>query len=119
MADQSYYIDGDTGSTIILTDEQASLLRESVLTRDETLDEFHHILNGLNLMWLMIVSIFLFMMQVGFAFMASGAANQKNSASILTNHLMLICTCGVVYFCISSEIISEANGGLVGEPKEL
>lgn len=37
------------------------------------------------MVWLMVVSISLFMMQVGFTFMASGAAAGKNSSSILTN----------------------------------
>ena len=111
---EPYFVTADKTPQVI-TQHEADGLRELVYTRNENLMFFNHLLNGLNLMWLMVVSIFLFMMQVGFAFMASGAANRKNSASILTNHLIIICSCGIMFFMISADIISDAHGGLIGQ----
>ena len=112
--EEPYFVTADKTPQVI-TQHESDGLRELVYTRNENLMFFNHLLNGLNLMWLMVVSIFLFMMQVGFAFMATGAANRKNSASILTNHLMIICSCGLIFFMISADIISDAHGGLIGQ----
>ena len=65
-------------------------------TRAEMIGQFQAVLDGLNMVWLIVVSIFLFMMQVGFTFMAPGAAHAKSSSSILTNHLIIISTVSVV-----------------------
>ena len=90
------------------------MLSESVYNRVETIGYFSLILNGLNLLWLVVVSIFLFSMQVGFAFMASGAAHGKNTSSILTNHLVIICSTAMTFFLISSDLFSNSGGGLIG-----
>ena len=114
--DQSYFI-SDNSTTIFLTDSEVIMMKETIYSRIETIGYFSLILNGLNLVWLMVVSIFLFMMQVGFAFMASGAAHGKNTSSILTNHLVIICSTAMVFFLISSDLISNSSGGLVGTPQ--
>ena len=113
--DQSYFI-SDNSTTVFLTDSEVMMMKETIYSRIETIGYFSLILNGLNLVWLMVVSIFLFMMQVGFAFMASGAAHGKNTSSILTNHLVIICSTAMVFFLISSDLISNSSGGLVGTP---
>ena len=77
---------------------------------------FQLILNGLNLVWLMVTAIFMFMMQVGFVYMSAGASHAKNSSSILTSHLIIIATSTIVFTIIGSEMITNANGGLVGGP---
>ena len=73
-------------------------------SREEIIAKYNQILSGVNLTWLMIVSIFLFMMQVGFIFMASGAASQKSSTSMLSNHVMVLCTCALIFIVIGAEL---------------
>ena len=73
-------------------------------SREEIIAKYNQILTGVNLTWLMIVSIFLFMMQVGFIFMASGAAAQKSSTSMLSNHVMVLCTCALIFIVIGVEL---------------
>ena len=67
----------------------------------------------------MMVSTYLFMMQAGFMFMASGSAVKKNQSSILTNHLLVICACTLMFILISSELSMNANGGLIGTKMEV
>ena len=83
-------------------------------TRAEMIGQFQAVLDGLNMVWLIVVSIFLFMMQVGFTFMAPGAAHAKSSSSILTNHLIIISTVSVVFLLVSSDLIFNSRGGVVG-----
>ena len=116
MADDSLYFIADNQTAVVLTDTEAEIMREHMYSRMETIGYFSLVLNGLNLVWLMVVSIFLFMMQVGFAFMASGAAHEKNAASILTNHLVIICATAMVFMLVSSDLVQNAGGGLVGTP---
>ena len=78
--------------------------------------EFQAIIDGLNMLWLMVVCIFLFMMQVAFTFMAPGAAHAKSSSSILTNHLIIVSTVTLVFLLISSDLIPNSLGGVVGGP---
>ena len=59
------------------------------------------------MVWLMVVSISLFTMQVGFTFMASGCASSKNSSSILTNQLLVVCATASIFFLVSSELIAH------------
>ena len=73
-------------------------------SREEIVDQFKLILKGLSLTWLMIVSIYMFMMQVGFIFMASGAATQKSSTSMLSNHVMIICSVALIFIGIGSDL---------------
>ena len=110
------YFISDNFTTVLLSQGEVEMMRETIYNRMETISYFSLIINGLNLVWLMVVSIFLFMMQVGFAFMASGAAHGKNTSSILTNHLVIICSTAMVFFLISSDLISDSGGGLVGKP---
>ena len=117
IATDSLYFISDNSTTVLLTQTEVEMMRETIYSRVETIGYFSLILNGLNLVWLMVVSIFLFMMQVGFAFMASGAAHGKNSSSILTNHLVIICSTAMVFFLISSDLTSNSGGGLVGTPQ--
>lgn len=91
-------------------------MQANIYSRAETISNFSLVLNGLNLLWLMVVSIFSFMMQVGFAFMASGAAHEKNASSILTNHLIVICVTATIFGLVSSDLIHDAAGGLIGTP---
>ena len=83
-------------------------------TRAEMIGQFQLVLNGLNMVWLIVVCIFLFMMQVGFTFMAPGAAHAKSSSSILTNHLIIISTVSVTFLLVSSDLIFNSEGGVVG-----
>lgn len=117
IATDSLYFISDNSTTVLLTQTEVEMMRETIYSRVETIGYFSLILNGLNLVWLMVVSIFLFMMQVGFAFMASGAAHGKNTSSILTNHLVIICSTAMVFFLISSDLTSNSGGGLVGTPQ--
>lgn len=115
MQRSPFFIADDNVTPLTLTPAQAAQLTQATYHRSETTDDFMHILSGLNLMWIMIVSIFSFMMQVGYAFMASGAAHHKNSSSILTNHLLSVTVGSMVFFMVSADLISKANGGLVGK----
>ena len=83
-------------------------------TRAEMIGQFQLVLDGLNVVWLIVVCIFLFMMQVGFTFMAPGAAHAKSSSSILTNHLIIISTVSVTFLLVSSDLIFNSEGGVVG-----
>ena len=83
-------------------------------TRAEMIGQFQLVLDGLNMVWLIVVCIFLFMMQVGFTFMAPGAAHAKSSSSILTNHLIIISTVSVTFLLVSSDLIFNSEGGVVG-----
>lgn len=115
-SDQPFFISDDVDPTpLTLTPAQAAQLSAITYHRAETTDDFMHILSGLNLMWIMVVSIFSFMMQVGYAFMASGAAHHKSASSILTNHLLAVTAGSMVFFAVSADLISKANGGLVGK----
>ena len=66
----------------------------------------------------MVISIFFFMMQVGFAFMASGAAASKNASTVLTNHGLIICSTSLVFLLVSCNLTQDARGGLSGTPFE-
>ena len=70
------------------------------------------------MVWLIVVTIFMFMMQVGFTFMAPGAAHAKSSSSILTNHLIIISVVSVTFLLVSSDLIFNAEGGVVGTSSE-
>lgn len=113
--EQSYFV-YENQTVIRLSEDNTELMRREIYTRIQTINKFALILNGLNLVWLMVVCIYLFMMQVGFAFMASGAAHQKNNSSILTNHLVIICSTAMIFLLVSSDLISNSDGGFVGVP---
>ena len=61
MEDRPYFVTKDKTISYI-SQHEADVLRVEVYTREENIEHFTHILNGLNLMWLLVVSIFLFMM---------------------------------------------------------
>ena len=48
--------------------------------------------------------------------MASGAAAQKSSTSILTNHIMILCTTALIYILLSTDLTRNADGGIIGSP---
>ena len=66
----------------------------------------------------MVLCVFFFMMQAGFAFMASGAAHEKNASTVLTNQGLVICTVSIVFLIIGDHYTTNANGGLAGTPFE-
>ena len=78
--------------------------------RAEMIGQFQLVLDGLNVVWLIVVCIFLFMMQVGFTFMAPGAAHAKSSSSILTNHLIIISTVSVTFAQCDSTSLPVQRG---------
>ena len=112
-----YYVQDD--QPIYLDQLSSSFLEVHMYNREEIQEKFIKVVKGLNLLWLMMVSTYLFMMQVGFMFMASGASVKKNSASILTNHLLIICVCTLMFIFVSSELSLNAKGGLVGTKMEV
>ena len=61
LSEQVYFIT-ENQTAVILTDFEADLMRKEIYDRVDTVAQFTLILNGLNLVWLMVVCIFLFMM---------------------------------------------------------
>ena len=113
----AYYVQDD--QPVYLDPAESAFLDQFMYKREEIQEKFMKISKGINLLWLMMVSTYLFMMQVGFMFMASGGSVKKNSSSILTNHLLTICTCTLVYILISSELSMNGKGGLIGTQMEV
>lgn len=50
--------------------------------------------------------------------MSTGAARTKNKASILTHTILIICLSALVYSFLSSYLVFEAEGGLLGIHKD-
>ena len=46
--------------------------------------------------------------------MAPGAAHAKSSSSILTNHLIIVSTVSVTFLLVSSDLLFNSEGGVVG-----
>ena len=56
-----YFVD-ENSNKIALSDYEYMQIMNTTYSREETINKYKLILNGVNLTWLMIVSIFLFMM---------------------------------------------------------
>ena len=69
-----FFYEAGSLTKVFLTQAEVEFVRDHVYSREELIDRFTGITNGLDLLWLMVVSIFMFYKQVGFAFMATGAA---------------------------------------------
>ena len=51
--------------------------------------------------------------------MASGAAAQKSSTSMLSNHVMVLCTCALIFIVIGAELTKNADGGIIGSADQI
>lgn len=80
----SYFIKDDKMMVHLELDQLVDILNKSY-GRAEILEFLETIRRGIALSWTMICLIFMFMMQAGFAFMATGAARAKSKSSILTH----------------------------------
>ena len=83
-------------------------------SRIDVLELLETVRRGVALAWTMICLIFMFMMQAGFCLMSTGSARTKNKASILTHSILIICLTSLVYSFLSSYLVFEAEGGLLG-----
>ena len=72
------------------------------------------IFDGLKLAWMMIVSIFMFSMSVGFTMTASGGAFEKNRYSIMADYVLIICFVAGSFFFTSHTLTHGADGGFFG-----
>lgn len=109
----SYYVE-DSKLMVHLDLDQLKDILEKSYGRAEILEFLETIRRGIALSWTMICLIFMFMMQAGFAFMATGAARSKSKSSILTHQILIICITSLVYSFLSSYLVIAADGGLLG-----
>ena len=109
----SYYVDSELNLIELDLDQLQAIMAKS-FGRIEVLELLETVRRGISLAWSMICLIFMFMMQAGFCLMSTGAARTKNKVSILTNSILIICLTSLVYSFLSSYLVFEAEGGLLG-----
>ena len=109
----SYYVNEEYG-LVELNLEQLQAIMIKSYGRIEVLELLETVRRGVSLAWSMICLIFMFMMQAGFCLMSTGAARTKNKASILTHSILIVCLTSLVYSFLSSYLVFEAEGGLLG-----
>ena len=71
------------------------------------------IVEGVNLLWVLVVTFLIFFMHAGFAMLESGQVRSKNVANQLTKNL-LTWSVGVVAFFFVGAAVSSIVGGLTG-----
>ena len=81
----------------------------------ETIEEIFTELRGLvTTIWILIASVQIVTMQMGFAFFEVGAVQHKNKTNILLKNLLGTFIGMIGYYFMGFAIANYANGGLVG-----
>lgn len=83
-------------------------------SRNELIAIMAQIQVAIELVWTILTFMFLFLMQAGLVFMATGAARKKNKTSILTSHIIIICVSAIIFIFLSNHLTLGAQGGLLG-----
>lgn len=109
----TYYVN-DQDKKVFLTIAETESVVSHAYDRPEMLVFLETIRRGITLTWTMISLIFLFNMQVGLAFMATGAARRKSKSAILTHQILTICISTIIYTILSHDLSSVAKGGILG-----
>ncbi len=64
--------------------------------------------------WLLVVSVYLFMMQTAFGFMAVGCSRLKNNQAILANHVIFVSVSTLTFIFFGHYLVFNGEGGLFG-----
>ena len=108
------YFVNNQDEKVFLTIEETESVVSVAYDRTEMLVFLETIRRGITLTWTMISLIFLFNMQVGLAFMATGAARRKSKSAILTHQILTICISTIIYTILSHDLSTVAKGGILG-----
>ena len=71
---------------------------------------------GLNMLWVMIAGVLVFLMQAGFALLESGAVRFKNFQNILLKNCMDACIGGLIWWALGYGLAyGDVDGGFIGK----
>lgn len=73
-----------------------------------------HLEKDINLVFIMCSSIFIFLMQMGFAMVEAGTVRAKNSSNILLKNLLDTYVGAIVYYLVGYGLANDSKGGIIG-----
>lgn len=73
------------------------------------------IYDDIDLVWMLVCSIFIFLMQMGFAMLEAGTVRTKNSSNILLKNMLDTYVGAISYYLIGYGIANNAQGGVIGK----
>eukprot|EP00347_Sterkiella_histriomuscorum_P006219 403353608 len=99
----------------------SSTIRNAVRFRSSyySQSEVDILMDGLNkdidLVWMLVCSIFIFLMQMGFAMLEAGTVRTKNSSNILLKNMLDTYIGAISYYLVGYGLANNAQGGLLGK----
>jgi ammonium transporter, Amt family len=69
---------------------------------------------NVDIVFLLVCAIFIFLMQMGFAMLEAGTVRSKNSSNILLKNLLDTYVGAIVYYLIGYGLANNAQGGIIG-----
>ena len=80
------------------------------------MSELSALVNGLNLVWLLVASFLIFFMKAGFAMLEAGQVRAKNVSNQLTQTLVTLCVGLLVYFLAGAGVANLVGQVTAGDP---
>lgn len=110
----NYFYRDSVGNAVQLSTSDIKAILQDSYSRDEMLQHMQIYDEAIQLSWLIMIAVYVFMMQTAMAFMAVGCSRAKNNQAVLTNHVIFIAMAYLTFHWIGYSLVFNAKGGLFG-----
>ena len=69
--------------------------------------------------WIIIASVYIILMQLGFILLETGQVRKRNQMNIISKNFFDICVSTIAFYLCGYSFSTEANGGVIGQGKFL